>query len=138
MNITSPVVLESTIEGNGFICQDQTPLYVFTCTLYSNDLIWIFNNDKVTAFLGSDEVGRTHSISYPRNAIFPVYNITAVLTHNNTYCVSELTVRQFNGSEVEVIPFTVSCQTFCMDLSEVCQTKHYDIAGNAKISDVVC
>ena len=134
-DIKSPIVLESTIKGD-FICQNQTPLYAFSCTLYSGDLIWYFNNETVTAFLPGDVVGETVRISYPESA--PLYNITAVLTqvetisiYNTLFCVSILTVQPFNEAESEVIPFTVSCQTFCRDddRTAACQTRQYKVAG---------
>lgn len=136
-NINSPIVLESTIKGD-FICQKHTPLYTFSCTLYSGDLIWYFNNETVTAFLPGDQIGDTVRISYPESA--PLYNITAVLTqvetisiYNISFCVSILTVQPYNetDTELEVIPFTVSCQTFCKDdnRSAACQTRRYKVAG---------
>lgn len=135
--IKSPIALESTIDGN-VLCQSQTPLYAFSCTIYGGDLIWYFNNETVTAFLPFDQVGQAISISYPESS--PVYNITAVLTqverlsvYNTTFCVSILTVHPFNEtqSEIEVVPFTVSCQTFCKDdnKSAACQVKRYTVAG---------
>ena len=131
---TSPVVLESTIvKENDFICPNQMPLYTFSCTIFSADLIWWFNNTVITAFLGNDPVGRTFTMSYPRTS--PVYNITAVLTqvadsmYGTMLCSSILTVQPFNGTKVH--PFTVSCQTFCRngDSTPVCQTRHYNVAG---------
>ena len=135
VNIKSPIELESTIKGDGFICQeDLKSLYTFSCTIHNSDLIWVFNDTIVTAFLEDDQAGRIFSMTYPQ--ISPVYNVTAVLTqvqlpniYNTTYCVSVLTVQPLNGIEVEIIPFTVSCQTFCKNSTPVCQTKHYEVAG---------
>lgn len=141
-DIKSPIVLESSIKGN-VICQSQTPLYAFSCTLYRGDLIWYFNDKIVTAFLPNDTVGHNFSISYPKSD--PVYNITAVLTqvetvsiYNTTFCVSILTVQPSNERNIEVIPFTVSCQTFCKDdnRSAACQVKQYSVAGELVFNDM--
>ena len=56
----------------------MSQLYTFSCTLYGNDLIRYFNDEKVVAFLPCDMVGHSFTESYPKSA--PVYNITAVLT----------------------------------------------------------
>lgn len=143
-NITapSPVVVESTIPGN-FVCQDQEPLYTFSCTLYGYDLIWFFDDVLVTAFLPQDPVGHFRNISYP--AVAPVYNITVMLTqvsletvsrYNAPFCVSILIVQPFNENNIEVVPFTVSCQTHCEDenRTEVCQARNYKVAGMLALS----
>ena len=136
IDITSPIVLESTVEGNEFICPNKPPLYTFRCTLFNDDLIWLFNNTRVTAFLNDDQVGRIFSIHYPDSD--PIYNITAVLTqvktvsrYNTTYCVSVMTVEAYDERVVDIRPFTVSCQTFCKDENTTlaCQTRHYSVAG---------
>lgn len=136
-----PVLLESTIAREDFICKDKPTLYAFSCTLYGDDLIWHFNREIVTVFLPHDSVGRTVSISYPE--LEPVYNVTAMLTlvsnetfsrYNVPFCVSILTVQSFNESQtdVPVVPFNVSCRTHCEDEqhTEVCQVKAYQVAGN--------
>lgn len=138
-NITapSPVVLESSIPEN-FVCQDQEPLYVFSCTLYGNDVVWFFEDVLVTAFLPADPVGYSRSISYPESA--PVYNITVILTqvsleaisrYNAPVHVSILIVQTFSENNIEVVPFAVSCQTHCQDenRTEVCQNRNYKVAG---------
>ena len=124
------------MEGD-FICKDKPLLYSFSCTLYGYDLVWYFDDEIVTAFLPND-MDRFRVFQYPRSA--PTYNITAVLTqvsnatvsrYNAPFCVSVLTVQPFNESEIQILPFTVSCQTHCQDDNgtAVCQTKHYDVAG---------
>ena len=136
----SPVILDASVEGD-FICKDKPLHYFFSCTLYGNDLIWYFNNELVplTSF---------HNIITPNMSRFsprifqypPYYSITAVLTqvsnatisrYNAPFFVSMLTVQPYNESEIQVSPFTVSCQTHCQDDNEtaICQTKHYDVAG---------
>ena len=140
--IKSPIVLESTIDGN-VLCQRQTPLYYFSCTVYSGNLLWIFNNETVTQFLPGDPVGQAISNSYPRSD--PVYNITAVLAqvetvtiYNTTLSVSILTVQPFNERDFEIIPFSISCQTFCKDdnRSEACQVIRYSVAGELIFNDI--
>ena len=125
------------MEGD-FICEDRPPLYSFSCTLYGNELIWYFDDEIVKSFLPNDTVGNFWVVQYPPSA--PYYNITAVLTQVSTatisrfnapFCVSVLRVQPFNDSEIQVLPFTVSCQTHCQDATQTatCQTKHYNIAG---------
>jgi hypothetical protein len=139
INPPSPVVLEATVESN-FICKDKPLLYSFSCTLYGYDLVWYFDDEIVTAFLPNDTFGNSliRVFQYPPSA--PVYNITAALTQVSTatvsryhvpFCVSVLTVQPFNESDIQVLPFTVSCQTHCEGATNtaICQTKHYDVAG---------
>ena len=113
------------------------PLYTFYCTLYGSNLLWTFNNIIVTAYLPNDTVGRTRSITYS-NDFSSIYNVTSVLTsvslstvYQVPYCVSILTIQPFNESKMEVLPFTVACQTHCGDVNStlVCQSKHYEVAG---------
>ena len=91
----------------------------------------------MTAF-NSTHMGRFRIFQYPLSA--PYYNITAVLTqvsnatisrYNAPFCVSVLTVQPYNESEIQILPFTVSCQTHCQDANQTAirQTKHYDVAG---------
>ena len=126
------------MEGD-FICKDKPLLYSFSCTLYGLSLIWYFDDETLTSFHPNEsEVERFRVFQYPPSA--PIYNITAVLTqvstatvsrYNAPFCVSVLTVQPFNESDIQVLPFTVSCQTHCQDDNEtdICQTKHYDVAG---------
>ena len=89
----------------------------------------------MTAFLPNDMAGDKVSKSYPEAA--PVYNITVVLTqrfvskYNVPFSTSTLIVQPFNDSEIEVIPFTVSCQVHCLgeNITEACQRKHFNIAS---------
>lgn len=128
-----PVDLGSTASNNEFFCPDQTPPYVFYCTIHGNDLFWIFNNQTVTAYLPHDLVGRLTSLALDE------YNVTAILAHvtkrieynNIPVCVSVLVVEFLNKSQSEsVTPFTVSCHTHCQNNgSEVCEEKHYQVAG---------
>ena len=139
INPPSPIILESTVEGD-FVCEDRPPLYSFSCTLYGYDLIWYLDDEIVTSFLPDDLVGNKFRVyQYPPSA--PYYNITAVLTqvsiaaisgYNAPFCVSVLIVQPFNESDIQVLPFTVSCQTHCEDdnRTAICQTKHYDVAGS--------
>lgn len=144
LDLPVPVNLKSSIKGNDFICQDQTPLYTLHCTVYGRDLLWKFNSETVTVFLPDDRVGRFTSNTFLDNkSEIEVYNVTAVLTHaskivnedNNAIpvCVSILTVQPFSISQslFQVIPFTVTCLTHCQDdnQTEVCQSKHYEVAG---------
>ena len=130
----SPVILEASVEGD-FICKDKPPHYFFSCTLYGKDLIWYFNNELVplTSFHITHNMSRFRIFQYP-----PYYSITVVLTqvsnatisrYNARFFVSMLTVQPYNESDIQVLPFTVSCQTHCPDDSAICQTKHYDVAG---------
>ena len=136
-----PVVLESTITNDKFICKDKPTLYTFSCTLYGDDLIWKFNSETVAAFSPQEQsVGRPRSMSYPPQA--PIYNVTATLTlvsnetlsrYNTSFCVSIMTVQSFNESQADapVAPFNVSCRTHCDNEqhTEVCQVKTYLVAG---------
>ena len=97
----------------------------------------------MAGFLSYDAVGRTFSItySYPQSA--SVYNVTAMLTlvsnetfsqYNVPFCVSILMIHSFNESQADapVIPFNVSCRSFCGNnthRTEVCQVKTYQVAG---------
>ena len=138
INPPSPVILEATLEGD-FVCKDKPLLYSFSCTLYGYDLLWYFDDDIVTSFLPNDtDSSKFRVYQYPQSA--PLYNITAVLTqvstatvsrYNAPFCVSVLTVQPFNESDIQVLPFTVSCQTHCEDESRtaICQTKHFNVAG---------
>ena len=141
INPPSPVILEATVEDD-FICKDKPLLYSFSCTLYGYDLIWYFDDEIVTSFHPNDTVGdRFRIYEYPQSAPDNLlYNITAVLTqvstetvsrYNAPFCVSVLTIQPFNESQIEVLPFTVSCQTHCEDANNtaICQTKHYEVAG---------
>ena len=143
INPPSPVILEATVEDD-FICKDKPVLYSFSCTLYGYDLIWYFDNEAVTAFLPEDSMAGDifRVYQYPQSA--PLYNITAVLSqvseatvsrYNAPFCVSVLTVQPFNESEIQVLPFTVSCQTHCEDENRtaICRTRHYDVAGMLNI-----
>ena len=136
----SPVVLESTITNDNFICKDRPTLYTFSCTVYGSDLIWHFNRERVGGFQSFDGIGARFSKSYPQAA--PVYNVTAilVLVSNGTFsrydvpfCVSILTIQSFSESQTDapVIPFNVSCHTFCNNenRTEVCRVKGYQVAG---------
>ena len=133
-------MLESTISTGDFICKEKPTLYTFFCTAYGSNLVWHFNGENVAGFLSNDAIGTTFSKSYPPSA--PVYNITAILAlvSNETFsrydvpfCVSILTIQSFNESQTDapVIPFNVSCQTYCADKhrTEVCQVKDYQVAG---------
>ena len=97
----------------------------------------------MTAFLPDDPIGDKVSKSYPESS--PVYNVTAVLTQvslpgfsrfNLPFCVSILVVQPFNETQATVLPYTVSCQTHCQDHNDtqVCQTKHYEVAGNKDVN----
>ena len=44
----SPVVLESTITNDNFVCKDRPTLYTFSCTVYGSDLIWHFNRERIS------------------------------------------------------------------------------------------
>ena len=124
-----PVLLESTIIS-GYICRNTKPLYTFSCRVYASDLIWYLNNERVTAFLLFDSSGITFTTSYPPSAP-AYYNITTILTQASSVLgggsrlplvTSTLIVQPFNESQVEAIPFTVSCQAHCEDrnYTEVC------------------
>ena len=75
-------------------------------------------------------------MSYPRSN--PVYNISATLTHvtkvNGSrylpFCISTLIVQPYNESKLELVPFNVSCQTYCEDENRtgICKTKSYKVA----------
>ena len=139
IKVPPPVVLESTIDSENFICKNKPTLYTFSCIVYGDELIWYFNKKRVTAFF-SDMVGRTFSISYPESA--PVYNVTTKLTlvsnetfsqYNVPFYISILTIQSFNKSQADapVVPFNVSCRTHCVNQNhtEVCQVKTYQVAG---------
>ena len=141
ITVPPPVVLESTIVNDKFVCKDKPTLYTFSCTLYGNDLIWYFNRQRVAAFIPFDVVGLTSNISYPESA--PVYNVTAMLTlasnetlsrYNVSFCVSTLVVQSFDESQADapVLPFNVSCSTHCADHTKVCQIKAYQVAGMSR------
>ena len=68
----SPVVLESTITNDNFVCKDRPTLYTFSCTVYGSDLIWHFNRERVGGFQSFDGIGAIFSKSYPQAA--PVYS----------------------------------------------------------------
>ena len=132
-----PVVLDSTIKS-GYICRDTKPLYTFSCRVYAYDLIWYVDNERVSAFLPFDPIGATFTISYPAST--PAYNITTILTQLSSVLVggsrlplvtSTLIMQPFNDSQIEAIPFTVSCQAHCEDrnFTEVCQSRHVNVAG---------
>ena len=89
-------------------------------------------------FLPDDLAGEVFMRSFPTSA--PVYNVTAVLTqivpvseYNVPFCVSVLIVQPYSeiASQVQVMPFKVSCQSHCADENhtEVCQVKSYKVAG---------
>ena len=134
-----PVILNQSqiiIEDNDFICDNKPPFYTFSCTLYGDDLIWYFNNERVGGFLPDDPVGHHFIGSFPSSA--PVYNVTAVLIrivpvseYNVPFCVSVLIVQPYSKSQLQVMPFNVSCQGHCADdnHTEVCQAKSYKVAG---------
>ena len=136
-----PVILNQSLpeiitKDNNFICENKPPFYTFSCTLYSDDLIWRFNDENVGGFLPNDSVGHHFIVSVP--SLAPAYNITAVLTqvvpvseYNVPFCVSVLIVQPFNASQPQVMPFTVSCKGHCADdnRTEVCQIKSYKVAG---------
>lgn len=133
-----PVVLKSTIE-NGFICKNKISLYSFSCSVYTSDLVWYFNNEIVTAFLPFDNVGALFRRSYP--AMAPIYTITTILIERAPMSfegymlqlvTSILTVQPLNENpQAEPIPFTISCQAHCEDknFTEICQSKLVKIAG---------
>ena len=134
---TLAVVLETTVTGGDFICADQRPVYTFSCTVHGNILQWHLNDERVTAFLPSDSVGRTVSVNYPQDSD-PVYNIVTILTHASKTLdtpipmrTSVFTIQPFNESQFEAEPFSVSCQTQCQSQPnvQVCQFKHLKIAG---------
>lgn len=147
-----PVVLETTITEDHFICPNMIPLYTFHCTVNGRDLIWNFNNVRVALYLPNDMhlVGQIESKIIYIDSI-PVYNITTALTYVSKpeqsdmfpTCVSLLTVQPLSDSQPmsQILPFTVSCQTFCQDSSRtrVCQFKHYEVAGmfNIIIMDIL-
>ena len=133
-----PVVLGSTVES-GFICKNTKPLFIFSCNVYAFDLVWYINSEIVTAFLPFDAVGATFRSSYP--SLAPIYNITTTLTQQTSVSVggrrlrlatSTLIVQPFNESQIETIPFTVSCQAHCENenFTEVCQSRLVNVAGN--------
>ena len=144
-----PIVLETTITDDDFICPNQTPFYAFYCVAHGYTLLWSFNGDIVTVFLPLDSVGYFVPFTYYRNVFDsrsePVYNVTVVLTFisntirqensNNNIMIpilaSTMIVQPFNASQSQDLPFNVSCQTFCQNEShaQVCQTKHYKVAG---------
>ena len=135
-----PVILNQSLiitEDNGFICDNEPIFYTFSCTLYGDDLIWYFNNERVGGFLPQDPPGESVIRSLPLSA--PEYNITAVLTqavpiseYNAPFCVSVLVVQPYSVSQVQVMPFNVTCQGHCADdnRTEVCQVKSYKVAGS--------
>ena len=136
----SPVVLESTITNDNFVCKDRPTLYTFSCTVYGSELIWHFNRERIGGFQSFDGIGAIFSKPYPQAA--PVYNVTIMLTlvssetfsrYDVPFCVSILTIQSFNESQTDapVIPFNVSCHTFCNNenRTEVCRVNDYQVAG---------
>ena len=108
--------------------------------MYGSELHWHFNRKYVGGFQSFDTIGTTFSKPYPQAA--PVYNVTAMLTlvlnetfsrYNAPFCVSILTIQSFNENQTDapVIPFNMSCQTFCENehRTEVCRVKDYQVAG---------
>jgi hypothetical protein len=145
INPPSPIILETTVEDD-FICKDKPVFYSFSCTLYGFSLVWYFDNETLTSFHPNDK-DHIRVFQYPPSA--PIYNITTVLTqvsnatvsrYNAPFCVSVLTVHAFNESEIQVLPFTVSCQTHCEDATNtaICQTKHYGVAGMSNVVQCIC
>lgn len=134
-----PVVLESSI-SNKFVCLNSRPFYSFTCIAKAVDTIWYFNDTTVTAFLPFDttRTGIAFNRLYPEVA--PVYIITVTLTqkvisigrYGLPLTVSTMTVQPYNESEIQVMPFIVSCQTHCGNetYTPVCQRQSVIVAGN--------
>ena len=140
-NVTAvplPVSLNSTIRGD-FICNDAAKPYIhrFFCTHYGNGLVWRFNGKTVVTFNTGDPPGYSISKTYsePSGADETLVCVTALFiqednsTVNFPSCVSSLTVLPCDLNNFSVIPFTVSCSTFCTDDTEVCQVREYKIAG---------
>ena len=135
-----PVELTSTITGS-FICDDAKPfIQRFSCTHFGRAVVWHFNGSSVATFHSGDKRGRSIQKTYPRPPAKPVFNVTAVLVlddnstvsdYNVPFCVTYLTVQPYDVNNVSVIPFNVSCNTFCADdtVTEVCQVREYNIAG---------
>ena len=137
-NPPPPIVLAAADENKQFLCKNElVPLEAFSCTLYGFDLIWLFNDQKITAFYPDDPIGDKVNISYPNSS--SIYNLTAILTKVDMislsrfslpFCVSTLIVQPFNESQTELEPYNVTCQTFCTGNNRtVCQTKKYEVAG---------
>ena len=140
MNPPSPIVLVATDENT---CKTELPqvLEAFFCTIYGRDLIWYFNDRRITAFhpLAGDTVDSTFSILIPESS--PIYNVTAIPCIRTTqapslnrfdlpFCISVLLVQPFNESQTELEPYSVTCQTHCIaDNHAVCQMKQYEVAG---------
>ena len=143
-NVTTaplPINMTANLPSN-FLCNEDEPyVYTFICTHYGRELLWYFNGISVTSFQDGDAPGRIHQITYPESSESkPLLNITAVLiqidesttdTYNVPFCVSSLTLHPYDGNNLTVIPFSVSCHTFCADENhtEVCQKEEYNTAG---------
>ena len=145
-NTPPPIVLAAANENKKFLCKNELPslvLEAFSCTLYGRDLIWYFNDQRITAFLPGDSVGRTVNTSIPKSS--PIYNVTAILTRttqvpslsrsNLPFYISVLLVQPYNESQTEFEPYNVTCQTHCTGNNSraVCQTKQYEVAGMLKL-----
>lgn len=135
----TPVVVESSIDGtNEFICPNRPPVFTFVCSLYGKSVVWRINGTTVASFHPMDPVGDKSSIELFPSDSDPVYNISAELTKvkfissiNSDFCVSILKIQPYAEREIQVLPFSVSCLTYCQDEigAEICQTLYYEVVG---------
>ena len=150
-DLPPPVKLYSNDDDVNYLCpRDPTRYYSFTCEIYGRDLIWKFNGEPVKSFL-SNAPNRTGMLENTEgsNPAPNAYHISATLisiVEDTIYgvpkCNSTLVVRPVTTDHTMLIPFNITCQTYCerdITLEDssgqrhldhiVCQSQEYHLIG---------
>lgn len=135
-DLPPPVRLYSNDDNISYVCNSRNNLdyyFSFTCDIYGESLMWLFNNMNVKTYLNSD--------LYDINVRTPITNNEYQL-HSTLLNVindslpgipmlnSTLTVRPSRLSGLT--PFVVTCQTYCRNRtfdSPICHHQHYQVLG---------
>lgn len=131
-----PVVLDSTIES-GFICKTVKVLYTFSCSIHTSDLVLQWSASGCLFFLLIKLVlysaDHFQTQRQPTTSQYYSHKKTLVGEYGLPLTTSTLIliVQPFNESENEVILFSISCQSHCIDENNtaVCKTKYFNVAG---------
>ena len=147
LSVPPPIILYSNDDNVNYLCpNDPTRYYSFTCELYGNDLIWKFNGKSIKSYLANaqKQIGELQTVG--KNSAPDTYNISTVLlsiedTIYGVKCNSSLVVRPITTDREKLIPFSVTCQTYCKqnitltdstgqcDFNAVCHRREYYLIG---------
>ena len=137
-----PVRLYSNDDNVSYVCGSRKNLdyyFSFTCDIYGESLIWFFDGMVVKSYQNyeSDEIDRREEVPiHPDQDRYQLHSVLLSVVNDsfrgNPMCNGTLTVRPY--SLTGLTPFTVTCQTYCPNLSfsatnAICHHQQYQVLG---------